>query len=262
MLQSQSEAGGLDCQSAPVNVPIGSALDGLDLKPAHFKRLRFIFERGRPIHLHKFEGVDVVLIAAGLVKQEEDTRNGWAPLKLDLTDAGRAVVIERMAARRSAVAVHNTLASRLAHWMRSTRGCMTWEDATFARPVSQARDEALYWTTVRIDVFACAYTPTARIAKTETFEVKRSRSDFRSELKNPEKSMASRELAEASWFVTPAGMVDVSLVPEGFGLLVEASPGEFEVVRRPKRKKAFMPAPETLMTLVYRRATLPESVLY
>lgn len=248
MLQSQSGAGG--------------ALDELDLKPAHYKRLRFIFERGRPIHIHKLESSDVVLIAAGLVKHDAEVKSGWAPLILDLTDAGRELVKTRSAERRSAVAVHNTMASRLAQWLRSTRGCMTWEDATFARPVSQVKDESLCWTTVRIDVFACAYTPTARIAKTETFEVKRSLSDFRSELKRPEKSMASRELAEASWFVTPAGMVDVSLVPEGFGLLVETSAGEFDVVRRPTRKKAFMPAPETLMALVYRRATLPESVLY
>lgn len=262
MLQSQSGTGRLDCLAAAGKEASGSALDGLNLKPSHYKRLRFIFDKGRPIHIDKLEGPDVVLVAAGLVRHEECTRGGWVHMTLALTDAGREVVISRSAARRSAVAVHNSLASRLACWLRSTRNCMTWEDATFSRPPSKVTDDSLYWTTVRIDVFACAYTPTARIAKTETFEVKRSLSDFRADLKKPEKLMASRELAEASWFVTPAGMVDVSLVPEGFGLLVEASPGEFEVVRRPKRTKAFMPAPETLMTLVYRRATLPESVLY
>lgn len=237
----------------------GDCVETVELKPAHYKRLRFIFEKGRPIHIDKLQGSDVVLVAAGLVRHEEDTRGGWSHLTLALTDAGRELVISRSEARRSAVAVHNSLASRLALWLRSTRGCMTWEDATFSRPPTKVTDDSPYWTTVRIDVFACAYTPTARIAKTETFEVKRSLSDFRAELRKPEKLMASRELAEASWFVTPAGMVDPSLVPEGFGLLVETSPGAFEVAKRPKRKKAFMPAPETLMTLVYRRPTLPDS---
>lgn len=262
MLQSPIAMPPLD--GAPP-VPPGAGdlcVDGVELKPSHHKRLRFIFEKGRPIHIAKLEGVDVVLVAAGLVRHEAEPSGGGAHLTLDLTESGRALVMARAAARRNAVAIHNSLASRLAHWLRSTRGCMTWEDATFARPVSQARDASLHWTTVRIDVFACAYTPTARIAKCETFEVKRSMSDFLSELKKPEKLMASRELAEASWFVTPAGMLDPAVVPEGFGLMVEASPGVFEVVKRPKRKKAFMPAPETLMALVYRRATLPDSALY
>ncbi|WP_139222944.1 hypothetical protein [Paracidovorax wautersii] len=259
----------------PVSVKAATAAvlplaEATDLKPSHYKRLRFIFNLGRPAEMPKVEGHDAVLVTAGLVEvlPQPESRWGHPSIRLALTPAGDALVRRRIEERRGAVAVHHDLASRLAHWLREKKGKMTLEDGTFNRV-----GEPFYFdertgittvlpTTVRVDVFAAAYTPTARLAKLETFEVKRSVSDFRSELRNPAKSQASMALAEASWFVTPAALIDPAEVPAGFGLLEEVAPGRFMAVKRPKRKAQFIPAPDTLMTLIYRRPVFPDAALY
>ena len=49
------------------------------------------------------------------------------------------------------------------------------------------------------------------------------------------------------------------MLPLGFGLVWEMAPGTFEVVKRAKKKKGFVPSADTLMSLVTRRAVLPEA---
>jgi hypothetical protein len=51
------------------------------------------------------------------------------------------------------------------------------------------------------------------------FEFKISRSDFKHEIKHPEKRLAGMSISRAFYFVTPLGMVDVDEVPEDCGLI-------------------------------------------
>lgn len=48
------------------------------------------------------------------------------------------------------------------------------------------------------------------------------------------------------------------MLPQGFGLVWESAPGRFEIVKRAKRKKGFVPSSDTLMALVVRRGLVPE----
>lgn len=244
---------------APTDVGAGTSPP---LKPAHLKRLRFIFAKGRPVHVGTLGPLDLDLLSAGLLKCP--TLDDWygrsASAVVALTEAGLNALKKDLDQRRAACDVHHTLGGRLAHWLRETKGRMTWENITFDRDYSTrlALNDLEGWYQARLDVVSCAVTPTARLADIAAYEVKVSVADFRADLVKPTKIAASRDIAQAAWYCTPMGLVQPAMLPEGFGLICEDKPGEFTVVKRPKRKKVFEPHPDTLMTLVKRRATLPE----
>lgn len=227
------------------------------LKSVHYKRLRFIFKHGRPIYVASLTTVDLDLIAAGLVEKIVSEGRLSDSLRIRLLPDGEKALKDRLESVRSVCDIHHSLGSRLAHWLREAKGCMTWENIAFSNGElrTYADDE---WTEVRLDVVSCALTPTARLAKVEAFEVRVSMADFKADLANARKVRASRDIAEAAWYCTPAGLVQPEQLPAGFGLIWESVPGKFEVIKRPKRKKGFLPHQDTLMTLVRRRAMLPE----
>lgn len=227
------------------------------LKSVHYKRLRFIFQRGRPIYVDSLKTVDLDLIAAGLVEKIVNESGHGGSLRVGLLPDGERALKDRLESVRAVCDIHHSLGSRLAHWLRESKGCMTWENIAFSNGElrTYADDE---WTDVRLDVVSCALTPTVRLAKVEAFEVKVSMADFRADLANARKVRASRDIAEAAWYCTPAGLVQAEQLPAGFGLVWESAPGKFDVIKRPKRKKGFLPHQDTLMTLVRRRAMLPE----
>ncbi|MFN9471032.1 hypothetical protein [Acidovorax sp.] len=233
------------------------------LKPAHLKRLRFIFSKGRPVHVGTLGPMDLDLLAAGMLKcpTVDDVLGRSASAVLAITELGVRTLKVDLDARRAVCDVHHTLGGRLAHWLRETKGRMTWENVTFDRDYSTrlALDELDGWYQARLDVVACAVTPTARLADIAAYEVKVSVADFRADLANPKKLAASRDIAQAAWYCTPMGLLQPSQLPEGFGLICEGKTGDFTVLKRAKRKKDFEPHRDTLMTLVRRRATVPES---
>lgn len=233
------------------------AIDVEALKPAHYRRLNFIFQNGRPIYPAKLSVVDLDLMAVGLIERHDPEVRSES-LRIKITAAGERVLKLRLDQHRAVCNVHHSLGGRLAHWLREKKGLMTWENATFHNGNPRRYLEGS-WTEVRVDVFACNYTPTARLAKAEAYEVKVSLADFRADLASPLKMQGSRDISEAAWYCAPEGLIPLDMLPEGLGLICEVAPGEFAVAKRPKRKKGFIPDPDTLMTLVKRRATLPEN---
>lgn len=213
------------------------------------------------MHVSELDGVYMDLMAIGYVRTLDQLDRGLlAGVKIELTQDGLAALQRQRNEHRTVCGKHHDLGSRLANWLREHQRRMTWENITFSRDYqSRAQcDELDGWTEIRPDVYSCVLTPTARLAKTETFEIKVSTADFNAELAKPQKLQAARDIAEAAWFCVPQGLVDASQLPQGFGLLAETAPGEFKVLKRPKRKRGFVPSPDVLMTLVRRRASLPE----
>lgn len=221
-----------------------------DLKAAHIRQLRFVFSRGRPVSVSGLSPVDLDLIAVGLLSCDTLAVPYGSAAMLSITSSGVKALKDALDKRRDVNDVHHSLGGRLARWLREERGCMTWENVAFLKADA------------RLDVVSCARTPTARLADLAAYEVKVSVSDYRADLANPKKLQTSRDIAQAAWYCAPMGLIDVKSLPAGFGLICEVDPGQFEIVKRAVRKKGFIPCPDSLMTLVMRRATLPESERY
>jgi hypothetical protein len=126
----------------------------------------------------------------------------------------------------------------------------TWENVEFSNPDNT---QPKRWGVVRPDVFACLPALKAENAAPAIYEVKVSRADFLADLAKPEKREAYTQLAEAVYYCCPAGLIDKAEVPDGFGLLVEAAPGAFELKKKARRQKNFVLSVNTAMTLMVKR---------
>lgn len=244
----------LRLREACANPVVITPMDASELKPAQLRRLRFIFEKGRPILLAELTIVDLDLIAAGFCFCE--TLDGKHQIyastcSLAITDLGIKALKEQLEKRRDRNDVHHSLAGRLARWLREERGCMTWENVTFLAEVGLHCE-------ARLDVVSAAMSPRAASSDLMAWEVKVSKADFMADLANPDKVDASRAIAQSAWYCTPKGLIDPGMLPQGFGLVWESAPGRFEIVKRAKRKKGFEPSGDTLMALVVRRGVVPE----
>jgi hypothetical protein len=72
------------------------------------------------------------------------------------------------------------------------------------------------------------------------YEVKVSRSDFRGELKKPEKTAASAALCSAFYFAAPFGLIKPSEVPDPYGLVIVFESGKSRIAKGSKLER---PAP-------------------
>lgn len=131
-------------------------------------------------------------------------------------------------------------------------------DGTF-REVPAYRDAELVpnRTETRIDAWAldcwkCQKSGTYYNAY--AFEVKVSRGDFLSEIKNPVKRLAALELSNYFYFVTPKGLVKASEIPDECGLKTVNATGHVQTVKAaPWRERE--PLPETFMASAMRTST-------
>jgi len=87
----------------------------------------------------------------------------------------------------------------------------------------------------RLDAFALNCYPHKAMRRV-CYEVKLSRADFLSELRQPLKRRIGMRYSNEFYFVTPAGMVDAAEIPAGCGL-IEAGVGEVEEYRRALEKQ-------------------------
>jgi len=219
----------------------------------HGKRLRQIVAYGRPVSVSTLTGVDLDLLVCGLISTVD---RGSACAVVEATPAGLEYVSQLRQAKIAALQPHSSLGGRLAAHLRS-KGRATWENLLFYNPVPVGAPGGLLWRQVRPDVFACEMTLQASKARPEIYEVKVTRSDFLADLAKPSKSAAYRDLAEAVYFCAPDGVIGVDELPNGIGLLCEDSCGRFVLRHRAKRRKGFVLAADTLITLVVKRAMLP-----
>lgn len=199
------------------------------LTHAHFRRLRFYWERGGRGSSHR-DAIDLTLQARQLIEPAGRSHmSGYYQVSqagVEMIEAERA----RNAARR---APHDSLASRLAAALRA-EGRITWENVEFVIPGHPRA--------VRPDVYSMVCTKSEERICPTVHEVKVSRSDFHADLAVADKRGGYQKLADRMFYVTPPKLLDPKELPEGCGLVEEASPGRFVTIKRAKSRKVSLPA--------------------
>jgi hypothetical protein len=109
-----------------------------------------------------------------------------------------------------------------------------------------------------IDLFALNTWPSKRFW-TVAYEIKVSRADFSRELANPLKRHAAESLAAECYFATPAGLLQVDEIPEGWGLVV-ATRGGLRIKKRAQQRKVEI-LPMAFLASIARRLSDPPSPL-
>lgn len=216
--------------------------------PVHLKVLRNLFARGGTTHMSELGGIELDLMARGLIAWGK-SRSGSYGASIEITPLGLQALDAVRQSKIEAQRPHHDLGSRLATHLRA-KGFFTWENVEFCNP-SEARPVA--WGTVRPDVFACMPALKARSTLAAIYEVKVSRADFKGDMARPEKRAAYADLAQAVYYCCPEGLIDPKEMPEGFGLLVERSPGSFVLLRKARRQRGFVLATNTALTLMVKR---------
>ncbi len=109
----------------------------------------------------------------------------------------------------------------------------------------------------RIDFFAMNVWPSKKFWRV-AYEVKVSRADFKNEMQDPNKRKAAEALANECFFVTPAGLVKVDEVPEGWGL-IETTKGGLRVKKHAKQRNESGGLPMFFIASLARRLSDPVS---
>jgi hypothetical protein len=199
------------------------------------KRLRYYFEHRRANC--RRDGIDLDLVGMGYIALSEARAGGFSfGDYAEITEIGIAALHAIRQADIAARSVHHDLGSRLAIYLRK-QGRITWENIEFSNRVW---DEELKYERkqfVRPDVYSIFPSLNLKGANPCVHEVKVSRADFMSDLAKPEKRGAYAMMAEAVYYVAPEGVIHPSEVPQGIGLLVERSKGEFVLTKRPRKRK-------------------------
>jgi len=205
--------------------PIATVPDtrNISLNKAAMKRLRWYFQRHSSKHHSQCDNADLDLIRVGAVNHHHGTSSDY----LVITRVGVQLLSEELEEKRRAHAPHNSLAERLARHLH-TSDRVTWLNIEFK--VSPG-------VLVRPDVFSVVATLNEARLVPMVHEVKATRADFLSDVKNPEKRGAYSKIASYVQYCVPEELVDLREVPEDCGLVIEHRDGTFETVRRGVRNK-------------------------
>lgn len=89
-------------------------------------------------------------------------------------------------------------------------------------------------------------------------EVKVSRADFLADMANPGKRAGYARLCDALYYACPLGVIDPGDMPANCGLVLESSPGVFEIAKKVRRKKADL-TPGTYLNLILKPGRNPSA---
>lgn len=193
----------------------------------HYKRLRFYWQGRADGGAGMVDNIDLDLAANDLVERFERLGHG---ICFRITPAGQkelAAEKEREVERRRP---HHQLAGRVASWLRD-QGRITWENVELLVDRDAGGRQS-----IRPDVFSMVTTYDEKRLNPCVHEVKVNRSDFLADVAQPDKRGGYAKVAEVMYYAAPQGIIHPSEVPEGCGLVVEREIGQFEVLKRPKRR--------------------------
>ncbi len=204
-------------------------LDGLPqpsrlaaLGVAHRRRLREVYRSaGWPCQ----DGIEVELIAAGLVQRE---RGPMGHETLRLTDAGIAALAETLAKNRARRDAHESLVDRVAREM-TRAGRLAWRGLAVRARVAEG------WVVAMPDVFSIRHTTVEAYAEPIVHEVKVQRADLLADLRRVGKRQAYLELGGECWYVIKEGIARPAEIPDECGVLVASEAGL--VLERPAPKR-------------------------
>ncbi len=200
------------------------------------------------------DGLEIDLLAAGLVKQQADEQGRE---QLRLTEAGITWLAEARQQGLRSLSKHDRLALRFAEQLM-TGGRIVWRElalramvepsATTDATVLQAQERAPLWPEEpapeapaphgwrmsRPDLFSIRNTSVQAYLQPQVVEVKASRADLLSDLRHAAKRQAYEWLCCESFYLFPAGIAEPEEIPEPFGVWVlhgDIATGRFEQLR-------------------------------
>lgn len=193
------------------------------------QRLRFYYStRAHPGHQ---DGLDLDLFAHQLISCDRFQR-------ISVTQRGHGVLAQYREQTRARQRSHDSLASRLADWLRKG-GRLAWENIRLDSPLGS----------VRPDVYSIVKTTIAERQAPLIHECKVSRADFLADVRKQEKRDSYRSLAVGVIYACPAGLIEPKEIPAGCGLWVEEEDGTWRIVKRGRRHPITL-SPNTWMRLL------------
>ena len=191
----------------------------------HRRRLRDIYRSaGWPCQ----DGIEVELLAAGLVARERDALGRET---LRLTDAGIDVLAETLAKNRARRDPHEALVERVARAM-TRAGRLAWRGLAVRAKVDAG------WTMAMPDVFSIRHTTVEAYAEPVVHEVKVRRADLLADVRRACKRQAYLALGGECWYVIADGIAEPDEIPRECGVLVANGDGFVVARAAPKRPAA------------------------
>lgn len=231
-------------------------------RPIHLTRLKSIWRSaGWPCR----DAIELDLVTAEWVAIERD---GEGRETLRLTDSGMRLLVDARQKRSRSASPHDRLAARVCAQLAG-QGRIVWRElslrakvsvpeartsnvpASFALDFSECevaaggpdRDiesTASIWRMARPDVFSIRNTSVEHYLHPVVHEIKASRADLLSDLRNPAKRDAYRWLSCETYYVFPAGLAAPEEIPEEFGILTANGTVDADILElvRPARHTA------------------------
>jgi hypothetical protein len=154
---------------------------------------------------------------------------------LRVTDSGVQLIAATTQKSRLARSAHEDLVERVALEMHRA-GRIVWRGLSLrAPPVGETKG----WPVVMPDVYSIRHTTVEDYVEPIVHEIKVSRADLKSDLRNEAKRESYRALSSQCWYVIKAGIAEPEEVPLVYGVML-ASGVALEVAR---------PAPKQAMRL-------------
>lgn len=201
------------------------------ITPLHRRRLREVYRSaGWPC----LDAVEIELLAAGLLERLRGTA-GHETLRV--TDTGLRLIAETLRRNRARRDPHELLVERVAREM-TRAGRVAWRGLSLRAQVGEA------WAIAMPDVFSIRHTTVEAYLEPVVHEVKVSRADLLSDLRNAPKRAAYLQLSSACWYVIRAGIATVDEIPPECGVLVATGdPGApaLDVARPAPKRPMRMP---------------------
>lgn len=220
---------------------------------AHIRRLKHYFERRGAQCVS--DGTDLDLLGWKLIEIKSSSFSSHA----QVTDLGAERLHLHRRAIISARSEHHDLGGRFASYLRQ-QGRITWENIEFRNRVIVPDIDYERWQCVRPDVYSILPSLNLKGANPCVHEIKVSRSDFLNDISKPEKREAYAAMAEAVYYVAPEGIINPIDIPQGFGLIVEKSIGQFSLIKRPRKRKIEL-QPWHYLNMIVKPGAYPESYL-
>ena len=198
----------------------------LPLTANHRRRLRQMWRSaGWPFQ----DLIEVELLAAGLL---ERVRDGAGRESLRVSGAGIGVIAATTQGHRQARSAHEDLVSRVALEMHRA-GRIVWRGLSLrAPPVGETQT----WPVVMPDVYSIRHTTVEDYVEPIAHEIKVSRTDLRSDLRNETKRESYRALSSQCWYVIKAGIAEPEEIPAAYGVMLATDAAL--VVARPAPRQA------------------------
>jgi hypothetical protein len=202
------------------------------LATPHRRRLREMWRSaGWPCR----DTVEIELLAAGLLERRLDEMGRET---LRVTDAGVQVLAATLQANRRARDAHEALVERVARDMQ-TAGRVVWRGLSLRAPLP-AEDGGTTWAIAIPDVYSIRHTTVEDSTEPVVHEIKVSRADLLSDLRNAAKGAAYLGLSSQCWYVLKRGIATVDEVPAAYGVMFADAAG-LEVARPAPRRAMRVP---------------------